>query len=266
MGSVFRILAWIAIVLLGSVGLLVGADTDPAARWVNVYGWVQTGERLADAGQPALALGSFIEASQRLKKLRADHPGYEPEMVEYRSDWLESEIKRLDENLDSSEHDVMMKYLDFVELLEQGIEERFSNKFAEALTTLDIARKQLDELIESKPENFRDAVASQYERLEGNIDWLYGQVSFKERSRSTSSYVPDGVDWGTTQYIRESDLPSIKGNMTLSDNLFPSGTAPEEVVPKPVEMRKKEAKPKPEQTDESNPKRQFRMSSKEKEE
>lgn len=261
MPTLFRIAVWILLSLLGALEGFSADSSDPAARWVTVYGWVQTGERLNKAGQPALALGSYIEAHQRLKKLRADHPDFEPEITGFRYEWLESEIQRLDETLDASEHDVMMKYLDFVELLEQGIEERFANKFADSLTTLDIARKQMDELIEKKPESFREAIASQYERLEDNIDWLYGQVNFKERSRQVSSYVPDGVDWGTTKYIRESDLPSERGNMTLSGALFPGVTVPEDAKPSPMKELENDSE---ETTDSSNPKRAFRMSTRQK--
>ena len=80
-----------------------------------------------------MALGSFIEAEAQLKQLKADAPDFEPEMVAYRLDWLAKEIEEMQGNLGGGDHDIMTKYLDFIESFEQGQSERFNNEFEKVL-------------------------------------------------------------------------------------------------------------------------------------
>lgn len=194
---------------------------DPGSQWVSAYGWIQTGDRLASAELWPLAIGSYIEADRQIKILAQEHPTYEPDVVAYRLEKLKEDIEVAQEALTSGEHDIMMKYLDFIESYELGKKQRFENKFEDSLSTLSEARSILDELIEEKPNEFEAAVETQHELLDDSIDWLYSQVNFKrEESRVVS--VGDGYDWGTTQYVKESDLPSSEFPVEPFGGLFPN--------------------------------------------
>jgi len=204
---------------------------DPAAKWVTVYGWTQTGDRLAGAGQWALAMGSYIESHRQIRELAESHPVYEAELVTYRTGKLEETIAMADARLSEDEHETMMKYLDFIESLELGLEQRFSNQYEAALGTLDIARSLLDDLIGKKPPEFREAIDSQYRRLEDNIQWLSSQIDYKEASRRRPSIVSgDGRDWGTTRFVKKEDLPDSTDGVFASGMLFPSSLSINELT------------------------------------
>lgn len=199
---------------------LAEAKEDVGSLWVSAYGWIQTGDRLAYAKLWPLAIGSYIEADRQIKALAAEYPAFEPDIIGYRLEKLQEDIETAQENLTTGEHDIMMKYLDFIESYELGKKQRFDNAFENSLTTLSEARSLLDELIEEKPDEFEVAVKTQHELLDGSIDWLYSQVSFKRQSAQVVS-VGDGYDWGSTQYVKESDLPSSKDPVEPFGGLFP---------------------------------------------
>jgi len=200
----------------------VAAERDPAAEWVSVYGWLQTGEQLAEAGQWPLALGAWMESHQRLDALAEAHPSFEPEMVEYRLEWLEAEIAAARSELSGGEHGIMMKFLDFIESFQRGQDLRFAGEYEKALNELDVARVLLDEIIAEKPDAFREAVSTQAELLDDSIAWCDSQINFEQRSRPTAP-VSDGVDWGTTEFVEREELPAESdGEMVVaSGRLFP---------------------------------------------
>tara|TARA_R110002096_G_scaffold332016_2_gene526059 strand:+ start:644 stop:1504 length:861 start_codon:yes stop_codon:yes gene_type:complete len=212
--ALLTVCSWPVVVLRGE------EEPDASTKWVCVYGWVQIGERLADADQWPLAMGSYIEAHRQLADLAEQHPDFEPEMVSYRKEWLDTEIEKTKERLHTGEHDVMMKYLDFIETFELGQSQRFNNDYQSAISTLDIAKSLLDEIIEVKPGEFREAVSSQYDLLLDSIIWLNSQIDFAERSRP-ATFVNDSDDWGTTEFVKETDLPAEKGAVPMSGDLFP---------------------------------------------
>ena len=201
-------------------------ETDPAAKWLTVYGWIQTAERLATAEQWPLALGSYLEADRQVKALAEAHPDFEPEMVNYRRGALAKTIAETEARLTTDEHEVMMKYLDFIESLELGEAQRYANEYEAAFGTLGMAKAVLDEIIEKKPEGFREAVASQYARLESSLTWLDSQINFTAMSRAGVA-LDESIDWGTTRFVRAADLPSSRESAALTSDLFPGGLAPE---------------------------------------
>lgn len=245
--------------ILVQAGPVVSGEDDPAARWLTVYGWIQTAERLAGADQWPLALGSYLEANRLLAALAEAHPAFEPEMVAYRREALAGTIARTETRLTTDEHETMMKYRDFIESLELGERQRYNNEFEAALGTLGMARAVLDEIIAGKPAEFRAAVASQYDRLESGIAWLDSQVHFEARSHGATP-VDDTVDRGTTRFVRESDLPGNPAATAVSPTLFPPSVAiaisstagATEPTPAPV--------PAPDPSDPAEPRR-FRMNS-----
>lgn len=215
------------------------AKEDPGAQWVSAYGWIQTGDNLAAAKLWPLAIGSYIEADRQIKVLAIEHPTYEPDVIGYRLEKLKEDIEAAQKELKSGEHDLMMKYLDFIESFELGKKQRFENKFEDSITTLSEARSILDDLIEEKPDEFESAVKTQHELLDGSIDWLYSQVSFKRLSSRVVS-VGDGYDWGSTHYVKESDLPSSKDPVEPFGGLFPNVSAAGVPVDAPTKTAKDE--------------------------
>lgn len=207
-------------------------ETDPGAKWLTVYGWIQTAERLAQAEQWPLALGSYLEADRQIKALGEAHPDFEPEMVNYRRGALAKTIADTEARLTTDEHEVMMKYLDFIESLELGEAQRYANEYEEAYGTLAMAKSVLDEIIGKKPEGFRQAVASQYARLESSLTWLDSQINFTAMSRPAVA-LDASVDWGTTRFVKAADLPSSRESASLTADLFPGGLLPEDVAALP---------------------------------
>lgn len=205
---------------------------DPASRWVSVYGWMQTGDRLGEAGHWALAMGSYIESHRQLKALAEAHPTYETELVNYRIEKLAETIKTVDAQLSEDEHETVMTYLDFIESFELGLAQRFSNQYEASLATLETARSLLDSLIEKKPAEFRKSIQSQYERLEDNILWLSSQIGYKEgtRRRSAAAVAHDGRDRGTTRFVKREDLPDSSDGGMISNMLFPPGLSGNELT------------------------------------
>ena len=234
---------------------------EPVTRWVHVYGWVQAGEKLTKAKQWPLALGSFVEAEAQLKMLKADAPDFEPEMVAYRLNWLAKEIEELQGNLGGGDHDIMTKYLDFIESFEQGKSERFSNEFGKAYDTLTIAKVLLDEIIAERPVEFKVAMGTQYEMLLDSLIWLDSQLNFKA-SLGRKPVVVDTNDWGTTEFVDHSDMPASEGAMVLSSRLFPPTQVNIAVAPFQSELSDHDLPLQSEIEDKREPLPTFRMSSK----
>lgn len=256
-----RLFRSLAIALLLGIALPAPAEeTDPAAKWLTVYGWIQTAERLTTAEQWPLALGSYLEADRQIKALAEAHPDFEPEMVNYRRGALASTIAKTEARLTTDEHEVMMKYLDFIESLELGESQRYANEYEAAYGTLGMAKSVLDEIIEKKPEGFREAVASQYARLESSLTWLDSQINFTAISRARPGVALDeSIDWGTTRFVKVADLPSSQQNASITSELFPGGLVPESGSATPPVKVPVTVEPVAE-TKESGPVR-FRMSS-----
>lgn len=223
--SNFRRLLFAAFALVsvgGGLSMSVGAEEDPAGHWVSAYGWLKTGERLAEAELWPLALGSFIESHRQVRDLREAYPDFEPEMISYRLERLVEQIDIAREGLEPGEHEIMRKYVDFIDSFEHGLELRFSNDYAKALDTLDIAKVLLDEIIRENPDDFQEAVETQYHLLQDSIVWLDQQINYRQRSRP-SVYVGDGVNWGTTEFVSQSDLPGGGETVFTEAALFPGG-------------------------------------------
>lgn len=212
---------------LFSVGFGCGeAEDDPAARWLSIYAWLRTAERLSEGGHLPLALGGYLEASRRIERLAEDHPAFEPEMLAYRQKALAETVAAMEEELTDDGHGTMMRFLDFVESLEAGERQRYANEFDEAYETLTMARSILEELSEEKPASFREAVAPHAARIESNLEWLGSQLDHKASSAlaaRASSQAAESIDWGTTRFVKESDLPTSAEGGLAESSLFPGG-------------------------------------------
>jgi hypothetical protein len=243
---------WGATLLLlsGTGGRLIAADSDPAALWVSAYAWLQTGDKLAAAEQWPLATGSYLEALQKFHTLHETHPTYEVELVEYRLDALRESLAALEDRLSESDHDVTMKYLDFIESFEQGQDERFSNQLDAAAATLHVAQTLLHELTAEKPESFRAAMQSQSQMLESSMTWVESQISYKRRKPTVVA--ASGVDLGTTRFITAADMPADGDTILLTASLFPSrsiGTPPKLASKTPPPLASTSAPASPRQTE-----------------
>ncbi len=243
------------------------ASDDPEEDWISAFGWLQAGDRLAEDQHWPLALGSYMEAHRKMVQMQVEHPAFEAELVEYRLEKLEEVIAGFEEKLESGDRSLMVKFVDFAESFETGLEQRFDDRFVEALNTLDVAKVLLDEIIFENPDEYRDAVAPQYELLQSSLTYLDGQINFRERERQrASTFVGDGVEWGTTQFVKEEDLPREGDNILLSSELFP-GLVQVEGLDTPLVEPEVEVDEESEATDEAGPgipRPTFRMSSKQK--
>ncbi|MEX2579997.1 MAG: hypothetical protein WD342_13140 [Verrucomicrobiales bacterium] len=226
---------------------LSGQDEDPASRWVSAFAWLQTGEQLAEAEQWPLAMGSFMEAHRQLREVARDHPEFEPEMVEYRVERLEEEMAEMEDKMTAGDHDLTMQYLDFIESFSLGQKQRFDNDFKKAFATLEEAKAVLEEIIAVKPDEFRSAVESHYVILTDSLEWLDSQINVRRPPRRSAA-IPDGIEWGTTRYVKEADLPELEANEEPSGLLFPGIT--EEVETPGVDSEESEA---PEESEEDAP-------------
>src|SRR5690606_15271850 len=112
-----------------------------------------------------LALGSYMEAHRQLKKLAADHPSYEPDIVDYRLEQLVGLMEETEGKLAAGDHDIAMEWVDFIETFEKGQDERFANDFKTAFDTLEVARTLLEGIIAQNPNGFEAAVETQFEIL-----------------------------------------------------------------------------------------------------
>lgn len=244
-------------VYLFSVFAGIAEDVDPASKWINAFAWIQTGDKLVAAEQWPLALGSYMEAHLQLKKVAEEHPDYEPEIVGYRLEQLEESLASIEEQLSAGDHDITMAWVDFIETLEKGQAQRFANDFKPALETLEVAHTLLEEIVAKNPASFEDAVSTQREILTESLDWLDAQINIR-RSAKRSVYTGDGIDWGTTMYVKERDLPRSDQLTEPSSMLFPDGTKP---GPDPDQSAEKEL---PEKEEEHPASEGFRMNSKQK--
>lgn len=243
---------------------------EPSETWGRAYSWLQTGERLAANEEWALAMGSYIETFRQMKAIREAHPSYEPELVNYRIDRLGEMIEEIEPKLPPGGNSITMKFLDFIESYDLGMKQRFSNQYSESLATLDIAKVILDEIIYENPEEFRDAVDTQYSIMHKSIEWLERQITYRAR-KPRATYTSDGVDWGTTKFVKEGDLPADGDTILMSGSLFSSGPDPGQVrgfttIPELENNEEKKEESKEEDGDDQKPGLPgFRMSSKQKE-
>ena len=225
-------------------GTIIGSseDDDPATKWLNVYSWIQTGDKLSEAEQWPLALGSYMEAHLQLKELAADHPSYEPEIVEYRLEQLVELMEETEGKLAAGDHDIAMEWVDFIETFEKGQDERFANDFKAAFATLEVARTLLEGIIAQNPNGFEAAVQTQFEILTESLEYLDSQLNFQRSTRRT--YTPDNtIDWGTTRFVKESDLPGAGGEFEINSLLFPDGVLPISEEPEKEEKPKMDPGP-----------------------
>lgn len=210
---------------------------DPAAHWVGAYAWVQTGRDLSEARQWPLAQACFLEARRQMAEVAEFHPGFEPDLVRYRIKALGEEIAGLEDHLGNGDHEVMMKFLDFIESFERGEALRYADEFQTAYETLDFARGLLDDVEASRPdsEEVREALVPQRDRIEGHLEWLANTLHRKRTpSRAFSDTAEmEGVDWGTTEFVGSEDLPrreeemrSSRADEVLSPDLFPGDLFP----------------------------------------
>lgn len=256
-----------ALAVLVGINAAPANETAPAEAWSRAYSWLQAGERLAESDQWALTMGAYIETFRQMKAIRNASPSYEPELVNYRIEKLEEMIEETEPKLPPGGNLITMKFLDFIESYDLGMEQRFSGQFSEALATLDIAKVILDEIIFENPDEFRDAVDTQYTILHDSIGFLEQQISYRAR-KPRQTYVSDGIDWGTTEFVKGKDLPTGGDEILMSGSLFPRGPDPATIrgisssIPELTE-KKEPAEMESEKKNSGPP--GFRMSSKQKE-
>lgn len=172
----------LASMLLGVFSLAGGEDNDAATKWVGIYGWIQSGDQHAAAGQWPLAMGTYLESQKQIRKFAAEHPDFEPDLIAYRLAKLEQEIAAAGGRLTADEQEIPAKYRDVIEAIKLGQASRFSNEFEAALSQFERAKTLLDEIREKQPAGSGVALESRYQRLESDMDWLKTQAKFKKEN------------------------------------------------------------------------------------
>ena len=172
----------LAILFLGSFSSAGGETNDAATKWVRIYGWIQSGDEHAAAGQWPLAMGTYLESQTQIRKFAMEHPDFEPDLISYRLAKLEQEIVETESRLTADEHEISTKYRDYIGLLKLGQVNRFSNEFEAAIAKFERAKVLLDEIKEKQPAGSGLALESRYQRLESDLEWLKAQARFKKEN------------------------------------------------------------------------------------
>lgn len=87
------------LLLIGVLGWLMSgyaiAQVSPQDRYLQIYLIIQEADKLESSGQGASARARYEVALERLNKLKADHPSWEPTIVTYRIGYCRDRIKAL---------------------------------------------------------------------------------------------------------------------------------------------------------------------------
>lgn len=195
-------------------------------QWCSAFEWFQTGRNYAGSGQSALALGSYEEALRQFEKVADNFPGYETKMVNYRLKALRREIENMKSEATPEDIAIAAEYITFINLMEKADDERFSSRRAKALETFRQAKAGLAAIVSRKPEVYQTAVKAQQDRLDESITWLGKLVTGAERKPLPLQWpapVTGRLIKGTTEFVKESDLPTSPGQM-VSAGLFPGNS------------------------------------------
>jgi hypothetical protein len=216
-----QIIGWLAAFSL-SFTVRAFNEEDASEQWLSAFTWVQTGRNLSQSGQTPLALGSFIEALRQLEVVASNYPGYETKIVNYRIDALRNDIEKLKADLSAEDLVIANEYITFIGLIERAEQERYTARREKALATLRQAKSDLEAIVSRRPDAFGPAVKNQKLRLTRSIEWL---VTLVDADRTTPLVMPGRITGylikGTTEFIRESDLPSTPGLAISGNSLFP---------------------------------------------
>ena len=197
-------------------------DEEASNQWASAFVWFQNGRNLTKTGQKPLALGSFEEALLQFEKVALEFPDYETKMVTFRIDSLKKDIAELKGELNSEEHEIAVAYFQFIQIIKRADEERYSARRIKALATLRIAKQNLEAIVEKNPDAFAPALKTQRDRLDRSIAWLDKQVGHLEETSAIQLTTNKGRPVkGTTEFIKETDLPQTSGKVA-SSGLFPN--------------------------------------------
>jgi hypothetical protein len=151
-----------------------------------------------------------------------NYPGYETKMVSYRIEALREDIEKLQAELPSEDLAIADDYFALIGLVEQAEYERFTSQRENALGTLRRAKISLENIVARRPAVFGPALEDQDLRLAGSIAWLGKLVDSTRTVVWVKPLVQTGhLIEGTTEFVKESDLPTIPGLVASGTSLFP---------------------------------------------
>ena len=220
-GLTVRTAIYILIFLAGAMPALSFNEEEAANQWTAAYIWLQTGRNLSESGQAPLAYGSFVEALQQFEKVAEDFPDFETKMVNYRIDAIKKDLGKIKEGLSPEDQLIATEYIEFIQLIKQADEQRYSAQREAALETMRKARASLDAIVARRPTEFAAAVKSQHDRLSDSIDWLDHLYGHREVVSKFTVAVSGNLIKGTTEFISEGDLPATPGLKSSGKSLFP---------------------------------------------
>lgn len=206
---------------LTTVGRSFNQD-EAADEWHRAYNWMALGTSLETKGHHALALGNFIVALRQLEAVEENFPGYETKMVSYRIEMLRERVSKTKANLSTADSKVTDQYLQFIKLVDQASDERFSAMHLKALATMKLAMGDLDSIIAVNPVDFGPALETQKTMLDNEIKWLTKRFvvnRYKAPSKPSPTVSSRSIR-GTTEFITATDLPETSEGPS-SPSLFP---------------------------------------------
>ena len=82
------------------VWLMAGATTlhaqSPDAKYVRVYGMIEDADKLDQNGQARAAMTRYLEAQVAMKELQRVSPEWNPKVVNYRLEYISSQLESLE--------------------------------------------------------------------------------------------------------------------------------------------------------------------------
>jgi Tfp pilus assembly protein PilF/predicted nucleic acid-binding Zn-ribbon protein len=96
------IMRWIASLALFLVLTGVARAAGPDDQYLDVYNEVLQADSLQQGGQARAAAAKYVEAQSRLQKFKADYPGWNPDVVTFRLQYLTDQLQALGKALPSA--------------------------------------------------------------------------------------------------------------------------------------------------------------------
>ena len=96
------IMRWIASLALFLVLTGVARAAGPDDQYLDVYNEVLQADSLQQGGQARAAAAKYVEAQTRLQRFKADYPGWNPDVVTFRLQYLAEKLQALGKVLPSA--------------------------------------------------------------------------------------------------------------------------------------------------------------------
>ena len=199
------------------------AADDPSDLWLHAFVLLQTGSQLGERDLWPLALANYVTALEYFEQLAKEHPDYQPEIVNFRIKDLKKSIAHANESMNAGDHDIAMLYVDFIETSGRGQDLRYDLRFEESYPYLVRAQYQIDDLIESRPDELGPALAQHRDYLETLVNDTQDELLKQEDGAKTLNAIEKRYFLANAITLLE--LPE-NPEVALSAELFPDTLVP----------------------------------------